>query len=336
MKKEASFWRKQAENKVQCLLCPHSCIISEGKRGRCRVRENTGGTLFTLIYGSASSVAADPIEKKPLYHFHPGSSALSLGTVGCNLSCKHCQNYSISAAKPEDTILQELTPDEPVKLAREYGCTGIAWTYNEPSIWHEFSVDASKVAKRENLYVVYVSNGFINEEPFREIGEYLDAINIDVKSFNDQFYREICGAHLQPVLDTCKLAKDLNIHLEVTYLVIPSLNDSMDEIGRFCDWVLDALSADTPIHFTRFYPHYKTKDRPSTPIETLRNAYALAQEKGLKYVYLGNVPPGDYDNTFCPNCGTLLIERYGFSSEIRGLKDGRCSNCGEKIPVIIG
>lgn len=300
------------------------------------MRENIEGDLFTLIYGSASSVAADPIEKKPLYHFHPGSSALSLGTVGCNLSCKHCQNYSISTVKPEDTILQELNPDEPVKLAREHGCTGIAWTYNEPSIWHEFTVDASKLAKRENLYVVYVSNGFISEEPFREVGEYLDAINIDIKSFSDRFYREICGAHLKPVLDTCKLAKDLNIHLEVTYLVIPGLNDSMEEIGGFCDWVLDALGSDIPVHFTRFYPHYKMKDKPSTPVETLRNAYALAWEKGLKYVYLGNVPPGDYDNTFCPKCGTLLIERYGFSSQMRGLEDGRCFNCSEKIPVIIG
>ena len=334
MKRKASFWERR-DDKVQCLLCPHNCIIADGKRGICRVRENESKKLYTLIYGSASSIAADPIEKKPLYHFYPGSCALSFGTVGCNLSCRHCQNYSISMARPEDFPLHELSPEEPADLAKDRGCRGIAWTYNEPTIWHEFTVDASKIAKKRGLYVVYVSNGYINEDPFREIGEYLDAINIDIKSFNDRFYREITGGHLQPVLDTCKLAKEMGIHLEITYLIIPDLNDSMDDIEKFCTWVYEELGYNVPVHFTRFYPHYKMKDRIPTPLETLKKAYDLARKKGLQYVYLGNVSPGDYDNTYCPKCGALLIERYGFSSEIKNLKEGKCTVCGAKMPVIM-
>ncbi|MCD6237534.1 MAG: AmmeMemoRadiSam system radical SAM enzyme, partial [Thermoplasmata archaeon] len=260
---------------------------------------------------------------------------LSFGTVGCNLSCRHCQNYSISMARPEDFPLHELSPEEPADLAEDRGCRGIAWTYNEPTIWHEFTVDASKIAKKRGLYVVYVSNGYINEDPFREIGEYLDAINIDIKSFNDRFYREITGGHLQPVLDTCKLAKEMGIHLELTYLIIPDLNDSMEDIEKFCTWVYEELGYNVPVHFTRFYPHYKMKDRPPTPLETLKKAYDTARKKGLQYVYLGNVSPGDYDNTYCPKCGVLLIERYGFSSEIRNLKEGKCTVCGVRMPVIM-
>ncbi|MCD6467930.1 MAG: AmmeMemoRadiSam system radical SAM enzyme [Thermoplasmata archaeon] len=335
MRKEASFWRKKAGNKVQCFLCPHECVVSDGGRGICGVRENKGGKLFTLIYGSVSSVAADPIEKKPLYHFHPGSYALSFGTVGCNLFCKHCQNYSISRAKPEDYPLREFSPDEPALLAKERGCDGVAWTYNEPAIWHEFTLDASRVVKREGLYVVYVSNGFINEEPFREIGRYLDAINVDVKAFNDDFYKRVAGARLQPVLDTCRLARELGIHLEVTYLVIPGLNDSVDEVKSFCSWVYDELGADTPVHFTRFYPYYKMLGNPPTPFETLERAYNIAQREGLRFVYLGNVQAGKYDNTYCPKCGALLIERFGFSSKIKNLEDGRCTVCGERTPVVM-
>jgi len=334
MIKEASFWRRE-EGKVRCLLCPHQCLIPEGGRGRCKVRENRGGRLFTLIYGSASSVAIDPIEKKPLYHFYPGSYALSFGTAGCNLSCKHCQNHTISMARPEDIYLREFEVDEPALLAKRHGCKSISWTYNEPTIWHEFTVDASRIAKREGICVTYVSNGYINEDPLKEIGKYLDAINIDVKAFSDSFYREVSGGHLEPVLNTCRLVKELRIHLEVTYLIIPTKNDSMDEIGKFCDWVIDELGEDTPIHFTRFFPHYKMTDLPPTPLDTLSEAFNLAKGKGLKYVYIGNVVHGDYDNTYCPSCGNLLIERYGFSSVIKGLKRDRCSNCGERINIIV-
>ena len=334
MIKEAKFWERDGD-KIRCLLCPHRCLIPEGKRGVCRVRENRGGKLYTLIYGSASSVAVDPIEKKPLYHFYPGSYALSFGTAGCNLSCKHCQNYTISMVDPEDIYLRELEVDEPARLAKQYRCKGISWTYNEPTIWHEFALDASKIAKKDGLYVTYVSNGFINEDPFREIGRYLDGINIDVKSFRDDFYRKISGGRLEPVLNTCVLSKELGIHLEVTYLIIPTKNDSMKEIGEFCEWVIDKLGEDTPVHFTRFYPHYKMLDLSPTPFETLMKAFDLAKEKGLKFVYLGNVPHGDYENTYCPSCGNLLIERYGFNANIKGLEKDRCKKCGEKINIVM-
>ena len=334
MIKEARFWKEEGE-RVRCELCPHRCLIVDGGRGRCGVRENRGGKLYTLIYGSASSVAVDPIEKKPFYHFLPGSFALSFGTVGCNFSCKHCQNHSISMARPEDVYLRDLEVDEPAGLAKQYGCKSISWTYNEPTIWHEFTVDASRVAKRENLYVTYVSNGFINEDPFREIGKYLDAINIDVKSFSEEFYRSISGGRLEPVLNTCILARELGIHLEVTYLIIPTKNDSMEEIKKFCDWVLEELGEDTPVHFTRFYPHYKMTDLPPTPMKTLLDAFELAKERGLRYVYLGNVHHGEYENTYCPNCGNLLIERFGFSSSIKGLEKGRCKECGERIRIVM-
>ena len=335
MEKEAKFWEKGDGKKVQCTLCPHKCMIRDGKRGLCRVRENRDGKLYTLIYGSASSVAADPIEKKPLYHFYPKSYVFSLGTAGCNLFCKHCQNYSISAVKPEDIYLQELDVEEVSELAVRYGCKGIAWTYNEPTIWHEFAVDATKLAKEKGLYAVYVSNGYINEEPFREIGNYLDAINVDVKSFSDDFYKKVTGGRLEPVLNTCKLAREMDLHLEVTYLVIPGLNDSRGEIRKFCKWVTEELSIDTPIHFTRFYPHYKMIDKPPTPLETLLEAFSIAKEESLRYVYLGNVPHGDYDNTYCPHCGALLIERYGFSSTIVNLDGDRCSKCGKRIPIVV-
>lgn len=334
MIKEARFWHREGE-KVRCLLCPHRCLIPDGRRGICRVRENRDGKLYTLIYGSASSIAVDPIEKKPFYHFYPGSCALSFGTAGCNFSCKHCQNHTISMVRPEDIYLRELEVEEPARLAKQYGCRGISWTYNEPTIWHEFTLDASKIAKKEGLYVTYVSNGYINEDPFREIGKYLDGINIDVKAFDEDFYRNISGARLEPVLNTCILAKELDIHLEITYLIIPTKNDSIEEIGKFCDWVIDSLGADIPVHFTRFYPHYKMLNLQPTPFETLMGAFDLAKKSGLKFVYLGNVHHGDYENTYCPNCGNLLIERYGFSATMKGLEGDRCERCRERINIVL-
>jgi pyruvate formate lyase activating enzyme len=336
MKKEAKFWKQLENKKVQCLLCPHKCKVNDKRRGVCGVRENIDGKLYTLIYGSYSSIAVDPIEKKPLYHFYPGSNALSFGTIGCNLRCLHCQNYTISRVLPEEAFLREVTPDEVVELAKNYDCEGVAWTYNEPAIWHEFTYDASKEIKKEGLYTVYVSNGYINEDPFREIAKYLDAINIDVKAFHEEFYKKICSARLEPVLETCVLAKELGIHLEITYLVIPTYNDSLDEIRSFCRWVLDNLGDKVPLHFSRFHPDYKMVDVPPTSVETLINAYNLAKEQGIKYVYLGNVPHGEYENTYCPSCGELLIERYIFTAKIVSpIKNGKCPKCGTTILIKI-
>ena len=336
MKKEARFWESTSDNSVRCLLCPHNCKINEGNRGICGVRENENGKLYSLIYGSCSSVADDPIEKKPLNHFYPGSIVLSLGSVGCNFKCDHCQNYGISTARPESMPFNEILPHEAVNLAKQHGCKGIAWTYNEPTIWHEYTFDSAKLAKEAGLYTVYVTNGFISEEPLKEISHYLDAMNVDIKAFHEDFYKKICKARLEPVLTTCEIAKDLGIHIEVTYLVIPGLNDSLDEIKKFCKWVVDRLGANTPVHFSRFHPYYKMTNVQATPINTLLKIYDVAKASGIQFPYLGNIPHGKYENTICPKCDNVIIERYGFSTNVNDLVDGKCKKCGTNIPIVMG
>ena len=334
MKVTARFWKPQKNSTVKCFLCPNNCVIQPGMKGQCQVRENINGTLFSLIYGSCSSIAYDPIEKKPFHHFFPGSLALSLGSVGCNLKCTHCQNYSISSSKPTDYPLKEFTPEETVEHAKNNSCQGIAWTYNEPTIWHEYTVDSARLAKKSQLYTVYVTNGYINPDPLQEIAPFLDAMNIDVKAFHNSFYQDVCKAKLTPVLETCKLAKSLGIHIELTYLVIPGLNDSLDEITQFCSWILEELSADTPVHFSRFHPDYKMTDISTTPLDSLLKIYDVAKKTGLLYPYMGNVPHGVYENTVCPSCGTCIIERHGFSINVTNFKNGTCSKCHTKLPII--
>ena len=334
MKQKATFWKPGKGTSVQCHLCPHQCTIAEGKCGLCGVRENEQGTLYTLIYGACSAVADDPIEKKPLYHFYPGSRALSLGSIGCNLRCDHCQNYGISRAKPHTYPLRHISPEQAVALAKEYGCQGIAWTYNEPTIWHEYTVDSAKLAKQEGLYTVYVTNGYINEAPLREIAPYLDALNVDVKAFHPEFYTKVCQATLQPVVAACELIKSLGLHLEVTYLVIPTMNDSEKEVTQFCQWVKEKLGEETPVHFSRFHPDYHMKDLPPTPLNTLIKCYEIAQQAGIRFPYLGNIPYNEYENTYCPQCKAILIERYGFSAENKGIEKGKCKQCGTSIPII--
>lgn len=335
MKKEAKFWTNLSNDRIQCLLCPHNCKIDNGKRGICNARINEDGKLYTLIYGSCSSLAVDPIEKKPLYHFYPGSSAFSLGTVGCNFKCLHCQNYTISTADIFDfPYIREITPEQSVELARHYGCEGISYTYNEPTIWYEFTLDSAKLAKEAGLYTCYVTNGYICEEPLREISKVLDAMNIDVKAFTEDFYRRVCKARLQPVLDTCVLAKELGIHIELTYLVIPGYNDSLEEVKKFCKWVLDNLGRNIAVHFSRFHPDHKMLDVPVTPMETLLKIYKTARDIGINYTYLGNVVHGSYEDTFCPNCGSTCINRIGYSINLKGFKDGKCAKCGYILPII--
>ncbi len=329
----ARYWTKLEDGKVRCELCPFRCILKEGQTGVCRVRKNIGGKLYTLIYGSVSSMAVDPIEKKPLFHFHPASEVLSLSTVGCNLRCRHCQNWEISQVGPEFLYLKEMTPEEVIQIARNY--EGIAWTYNEPTIWHEFTVDVSKMAKKEGLYAVYVTNGYINEEPLRELARYIDAMNIDVKAFSEDFYRRITGGSLKPVLHTVELAHRLGIHVEVTYLIIPELNDSKEEIEKFAQWVY-SISPEIPVHFSRFFPMYKLTDKPPTPVKTLHMAYEIAKNTGLEYVYLGNTWEPEYESTYCPQCGNLLIQRVYYSTHVVGLtRDGKCKRCGKKINIVL-
>jgi len=334
MKKDARFWNEFEDNRVQCVLCFHNCKIAEGMFGICGVRKNENGKLYSLIYGSCSSMAADPIEKKPLYHFYPGTNAFSIGTVGCNFKCKHCQNSSISMTTPSCSCIKEITPEQTIEIAQKYSCQGIAWTYNEPTIWHEFSFDSAKLAKKAGLYSVYVSNGYINEDPLREISPFLDAMNVDVKAFDDGFYKKVCKARLEPVLKTCILAKELDIHLEITYLVIPGYNDSADEIRQFCRWIVEKLGRSTPVHFSRFHSDYMMVDIPATSIESLLKIYNIAKESDILYPYLGNVPKGEYENTICPNCGNICIERCGYSVNINGIEDDKCIQCGTSIPIV--
>lgn len=335
MKKEAMFWKPRTDKTVQCFLCPHHCVIAEERRGICGVRKNEHGKLYSLIYQACSSIADDPIEKKPLYHFYPGSRVLSLGSVGCTFKCEHCQNYHISMGRPEDISLQEISAETVSQIAVDHGCHGVAWTYNEPTIWHEYTMEAARCVKQAGLYTAYVTNGYIEEEPLNQIAPYLDAMNIDIKAFHEGFYQKVCKARLEPVLQTCERAKKLGIHLELTYLVIPGMNDDALEIQKFCHWISEKLGADTPLHFSRFHPDYKMTDIKATPLETLLTCLRIAKEANLQFVYLGNIVHGDSDNTYCPSCGNLLIKRYGFSSQLKGISNGSCSRCHTRIPLRI-
>jgi pyruvate formate lyase activating enzyme len=335
MKREASFWKKNQDKKIQCNLCSHNCKINDGKVGICNVRKNENGKLFSLIYNTYSSIAADPIEKKPFYHFYPGTKALSMGTVGCNFKCDHCQNYSISTADSKSLHMQEFTPEKVVELIKQYSCQGVSYTYNEPTIWHEFCYDSAQLVKEAGFYTCYVTNGYINEEPLRELSPLLDAMNIDVKSFEEDFYQKICKARLEPVLNTCILAKELGIHIELTYLVIPTINDSLENIGEFCKWIINKLGETTPVHFSRFHPDHNMTDLPRTPMETLLSIYDMAKKIGILYPFLGNVSSGEHDNTYCPKCGNVCIIRNGFSIVFNGLKDKKCIKCGYNLPIVI-
>ena len=317
-------------------MCAHECTIKSGKRGICGVRENRNGTLFTLIYNTVSSEAVDPIEKKPLYNFLPGTLSYSQGTIGCNFRCSHCQNWTISQATIDQAYTKELTPEQSVARALKSGSASISWTYNEPTIWHEFTYDSAKLAHEAGLKTIYVTNGYITEEALRDISPYLDAFRVDIKAFKDEFYRQVCGAHLQPVLDSSVVARELGIHIEVINLIIPGKNDNPDEIKALIEWVRDNLGPQTPIHFTRFYPMYKMDDLVPTPVETLENAWKMAKEAGIEYPYVGNVTGHQYENTFCPNCGTLLIDRSGYTVVKNVITvDKKCPNCGYDVSVII-
>lgn len=325
--KEALYYEKLKE-KVHCHLCPHNCLIAEGKRGNCCVRENKGNKLYSLVYGKACSAAIDPIEKKPLYHFIPGHSSFSVATVGCNLHCLHCQNSEIS--QPQSIIGEDLTPEEIVSLALDKGCKSIAYTYTEPTIYYEYALETAKLARKKGIKNLIVSNGFINEEPLKELCKYLDGANIDIKGFTEEFYKKVCCAKLEPVLNSVKILKEKRVWLELTNLIIPTLNDNLKTIGEMCKWIKDNLGPDVPLHFSRFFPYYKLKDINPTSAETLVKARDTAKKIGINYVYIGNIFIDGADNTYCPKCGELIIERAGFNILQNNIKASKC-NCGEKI-----
>ena len=327
----ARFFEKLNSDKVRCLLCPHQCVVAKGERGFCRVRENRGGEYYTLVHSNPCAVHIDPIEKKPLFHFHPGTGAFSIATAGCNFTCKNCQNWDISQAKPDDTINYDMAPEKIVDLAIAYNTKTIAYTYTEPTVFFEYMLETAKNAHRRGVLNVYHSNGYINQEPLSELIPYLDGANVDLKAHSNEFYKEITSGTLYPVLETLKTLKQNGVWLEITNLVIPTKNDSERAVQDLCVYIESELGADTPIHFSRFYPQYKLHNLPPTPIETLQRAAAIARACGIHYVYIGNVPGIPEENTYCPNCHKLLIERQGYSVDLVNLKDGTCLFCGTAI-----
>jgi len=336
---EGRLYQKLEGDNVRCLVCPHYCVIKEGQSGTCATRINRGGKLYTLIYGLVSSLALDPIEKKPLFHFYPGSLCLSLGSLGCNLRCIHCQNWNISHVQPskETREAEFLSPQESVRLAKANLAKGISWTYNEPTIWHEFVMDSISLAREEGLYTVYVTNGYISPEALEELSGYLDAFRVDLKGWSPEFWKKVCKiADPKPIFNAAALAKNkYGMHVEVVTNVIPTYNDDEDTFHHLASWIRENLGVNTPWHITRFVPHLELSHLPPTPLKTLEKAREIGKEEGLYYVYLGNVPGHPGENTYCPSCGSLLIERAGFWIKSSLLSsDKLCPRCGFKLEII--
>lgn len=319
--------------KVQCELCPKNCVIEPGQSGECRVRINIDGVLRTVVYGFPCSIHIDPIEKKPLFHFLPGTGILSIATVGCNLHCRNCQNWEISQANPEDTPATFLPSERLVALTKQYNCPSLAYTYTEPIIFYEYTYDTAKLARKAGIRNVLVTAAYINEEPWKRLLEVVDAANIDLKGMTEDFYVRICSATLKPVQEALVLAKASGILVEVTNLIIPTLNDKPEEIRQLARWVKANLGGETPLHFSGFSPRYKMRHLPSTSLKTLDTAREIAISEGLDYVYIGNIRSKTSQNTYCPGCKGLLIERVGFGYTIlqNRLKDGCCPDCGKEI-----
>ena len=320
--------------KVRCDLCPRLCAIAEGERGECGVRENRAGVLYSVVYGRAVAVHTDPIEKKPFYHFLPGSQAFSLATAGCNLHCLYCQNWEISQRRPEELESIDLPPDQAVASARQYGCPVVAYTYTEPTVYYEYMLDTARLARAQNVRSVVISAGYINPEPLRELCQTVDAIKIDFKGFNEAFYQRVCSATLRPVLETMKTIHRAGVHLEIVTLVVPTLNDEVEGLRELCRWIVGELGPDVPAHFSRFYPLYKLTDLPMTPVETLEQAHDIALQEGIHYAYIGNVPGHAGDNTYCHQCGKTIILRQGYTVAENHIVKGKCEFCGQAIPGV--
>lgn len=328
----AKYWEKLSADTVQCGLCPRRCTLKPGERGVCTVRKNVQGSLRTLGWGNPVAVHIDPIEKKPFFHVTPSAKTLSIAVAGCNMRCKFCQNWQISQSRPDDNPSYSMTPAEVVDKAIQYGCPFIVFTYTEPTVFYEYMLDIAKRAKQKGLYTGMHSCGYINPEPLKELLQYMDAVNIDLKGFTRDFYQKMgLMAELEPVLDTLKIIKQQGVWLEITHLIIPGQNDDPEKFREMCLWIKDNLGDDVPLHISRFFPAYKLRNLPPTPMDTLRNAYNIARETGLKYVYIGNVAGNPQENTYCPRCKKVIIRRNGYEVLENHVLDGKCEFCGQEI-----
>ncbi|MFH2034379.1 MAG: AmmeMemoRadiSam system radical SAM enzyme [Candidatus Margulisiibacteriota bacterium] len=340
-KKEALLYEKIEHKNVHCFLCPRHCQIAPGHYGYCGVRVNEDGKLYTLIYGVVSSIAADPIEKKPLFHFHPGSQVLSLGTYGCNMRCGHCQNWQIAHVvyeREKDELREELIPPaQLLQLAKKENCAGIAWTYNEPTIWFEYTLDGAKLFKENGLYTVYVTNGYITSQALDMIGPYLDAFRVDIKGFNNDLYKKLAKVpDFRPILEAAiRAKKKWNMHVECITNIIPTMNDDDKQLKDIASWIRTELGENTPWHVTRFMPYLEYRNLPATSLKTLEKARKLGYETGLRYVYTGNVPGDPGENTYCHKCKKLLIERMGYQIKQENLDGNRCGFCGTPVGDLI-
>ena len=335
---EAALYEKMPDSRVRCQTCQWRCRINPDKFGVCGMYQNRQGTLYNLNYGKVSSVAADPIEKKPLFHFHPGTLCFSLGTLGCNFQCRHCQNWQISTADSESLVdsCRELSPQASIELAVQHRCQGIAWTYNEPVIWLEHTLDSAKLAKERGLYTVYVTNGYATPEALDTIGPYLDAWRVDIKGFTDEFYKSLSGIpHWREILEVTKRAQEKwDMHVEVVTNIIPTMNDDA-QLQGIADWIKNELGELTPWHVTRFHPQYRINNLPPTPLETIERAREIGKAAGLKFVYAGNVPGHSSESTVCYNCGRIIIDRYGYQTNIEGLDGSRCKYCNAELNFVV-
>jgi pyruvate formate lyase activating enzyme len=332
--REAMFYKKLDPKTVQCLLCPRECVISDGKRGFCRNRENRNGKLYTIVYGKPSVVDIGPIEKAPIYHFFPGHFRLCITCASCNLRCKYCQNWHLSQKGLEELSFHSYSPSEIILQAKKQGLSSVSFTYTEPTVYYEYLYDISNLAKKEGLKTSIVSNGYIQREPLLKLLKVLDAVKIDLKGFSEKFYEEVSSATLKPVLESLMTVKTEGVWLEIVNLVVPTFNDDPKMIHQMCQWIRDNLGVDTPLHFTRFFPNYKLTHLPPTPVSTLESAHEIAKKNGLRYVYIGNVPGHPQNSTYCPKCGKKIIQRTHLIVIEDLIKTGFCPFCKEKIPGV--
>jgi len=332
--RRVAMYQEETPRGIMCRICPNECVLKEGEISDCRNRIVRNSRLYTMAFGNPCSANVDPVEKKPLYHFLPGTRAFSIATAGCNMSCLNCQNWAISQSSPDKTRNYDLMPDKVVSEAARNKCHSIAYTYSEPTTFYEYAYETSVAARREGIRNIFKTNGYINPDPLRNICKYLDGANVDLKSFNESTYLRLTGGKLQPVLDSLKIYRDMGVWLEITSLIVPGWTDNMDEIGKMCKWLSDNGFRDTPLHFSRFHPTYKLQQLPPTPIENLKNAVKIATSEGIRYVYTGNAPGHDISDTLCASCGTTIITRQGYTITSNSIKNGKCSNCGNPVPGV--